>query len=112
MIDIKLIRENPEKFKTACKAKKIPADIDLLMNIDSQLSDSRKKLQDIVTTKNQIGKSIPKMAGDEKQAALSRLSELKKQEAGLEEKIENLTPQFDQIMQQVAQPADDDVPFG
>jgi len=52
------------------------------------------------------------MAGDEKQAALSRLSELKKQEAGLEEKIENLTPQFDQIMQQVAQPADDDVPFG
>jgi seryl-tRNA synthetase len=112
MIDIKLIRENPEKFKTACKAKKITADIELLLSIDSQLSDSRKKLQDIVTTKNQIGKSIPKMAGDEKQAALSQLSELKKQEAGLEEKIKNLTPQFDQIMQQVAQPADDDVPFG
>ncbi len=32
MIDIKLIRENPEKFKAACKAKNIPADIDLLMN--------------------------------------------------------------------------------
>jgi len=112
MIDIKLIRENPEKFKAACKAKNIPADIDLLMNIDSQLSDSRKKLQDIVTTKNQIGKSIPKMAGDEKQAVLSQLSELKKQEADIEEKVKNLTPQFDQIMQQVAQPADDDVPFG
>ncbi len=112
MIDIKLIRENPEKFKAASRVKKIPADIDKLLEIDHQLSQARKNLQDITTEKNRIGKSILKMATDEKQTALGQLLQLKQKEADLEEKIKNLEPQFDQIMQQVAQPADDDVPFG
>ncbi len=59
MIDIKLIRENPEKFKAASRVKKIPADIDKLLEIDHQLSQARKNLQDITTEKNR-GKGIGK----------------------------------------------------
>jgi len=112
MIDIKQIRENPQKFKDACQAKKFTADIDRLIEVDSELKTVRQKLQDISTDKNRIGKSIPKLSADEKQSALSQLAELKQEEAKYSNDLGQLQPQFDEIMQQVPQPADDDVPPG
>jgi len=112
MIDIKLIRENPQRFKDATKAKGFDVDIDKLLQIDSELRNKKNRLQDIVTEKNKIGKSIPKSAGEQKQSALGKLGELKKEEGSLNDQIKELRPQFDEIMQQVAQPAADDVPFG
>jgi len=112
MIDIKQIREDPQRFKDAGRAKGFDVDIDRLLEVDSTLMSARKQLQEISTSKNRIGKSIPKLAGDEKQAALTRLSELKQQEAKHDEQIKKLQPEFDELMPEVAQPADDDVPLG
>jgi seryl-tRNA synthetase len=112
MIDIKLIRENPERFKKAAADKKILVDIDKLMEVDSELSAVKRELQTIATEKNSLGKSIPKLDGDEKQTAISQLSGLKEKEAGLNEKANSLQPQFDELMMLVAQPADDGVPVG
>jgi seryl-tRNA synthetase len=112
MIDIKQIRENPEKFKAACEAKKFDVDIDRLVEVDAKLKAARQQLQDISTDKNRIGKSIPKLSADQKKSALSELSELKQQETRLDEDVRELQPEFDELMQQVAQPADDDVPLG
>ena len=112
MIDIKLIRANPQKFTDAAKAKGFDVDIDKLVEIDGQLRESRNRLQEIATEKNKLGKSIPKTGPKEKQPALAKLTELKKEEGALNDQIKTLEPEFDQIMLQVAQPADDDVPFG
>ncbi len=112
MIDINQIRENPEKFKKACKAKKFDVDVDKLLEADKKLSSAKRTLQEIATEKNKIGKSIPKLAGDEKQSSLAHLSRLKQQEAELNETVKQLQPVFDELMQQVPQPADDDVPVG
>ncbi len=112
MIDIKQIRENQQKFKDACEAKKFAADIDKLIEVDSALKTIKQKLQDISTDKNHIGKSILKLSADEKQSALSQLSQLKLDEAKYSDELGRLQPQFDEIMQQVPQPADDDVPLG
>ena len=112
MIDIKQIRDNPQKFKHACKTKGFAVDIDKLLKIDEQLRDTKKQLQDMVTEKNRIGKSIPKLSDDEKQSALAQLSELKNSEAEHDENIKKLQPEFDELMLQVAQPTDEDVPLG
>jgi seryl-tRNA synthetase len=112
MIDIKQIRENPEKFKAACKAKKFAVDIDRLLYLDKVLRDTKKKLQDIVTIKNQIGQKIPKLSGNEKQVELDSLSELKKEEKRSQDWLKMRQPEFDELMLQVAQPADDNVPLG
>jgi seryl-tRNA synthetase len=112
MIDIKQIRENPEKFKAACEAKGFEVDIDNLLQIHRELTDKKQILQDIVTDKNRIGKSIPKLLVGEKQSALAELSELKRSEIELQEKIKELQPKFDALMLLVPQPADDDVPIG
>ena len=112
MIDIKEIRENPEKFKKAAKDKRFDVDIDNLLQMDADLQRLKKELQDIVTEKNRLGKSIPNLSGEKKDYAIGHLSICKKNEAKLQEQIKELQPEFNELMLLVAQPADDDVPFG
>jgi seryl-tRNA synthetase len=112
MIDIKEIRENPQRLKEAGEAKGFKVDIDRLLEVDSALKGAKKQLQDITTEKNRLGKSIPGLSGDKKQSALSQLSELKEKEAKYDEEIKKLQPEFDKLMLEVPQPADEDVPLG
>lgn len=112
MIDIKEIRDNPGKFKKAAIDKHFDVDIDKLLDIQSSLKNQKQQLQIIATEKNNIGKSIPKLDGIEKMAKLDRLSKLKIDEININANIKELQPTFDNLMQQVPQPADDDVPTG
>lgn len=112
MIDIKLIRQNPQLFKDGAKAKKFDVDIDELLAIDAVLMDVKKKRQEIATEKNRLGKEIPRLPPEQKQAFLKTLSELKILEAELEAKAKELQPQFDALMLQVPQPPSPDVPYG
>ncbi len=113
MIDIKQIRENPERFKKAARDKHFDVDIDLLLDIDARLQNYRKRLQDYATEKNQLGKLIPTLQDEsERKDRIGHLSILKKNEAELEDNIKELKPEFDDLMYLVAQPADDNVPIG
>ena len=112
MIDIKVIRDNPDLFIQAAKNKRIDANIPRLLEADSRLRDAKTKLQDIATEKNRVGKSVPKLAADQKSAALARLSELKQQEEQLTNEVKALQPEFDALLLEVPQPADPDVPVG
>jgi seryl-tRNA synthetase len=113
MIDIKEIKENPERFKKAVKDKNIGiVDIDELLDIYEELSAARKLLQVTATAKNRIGKTIPNLSGPEKDFALSQLKLAKQQETDSQEIIKNRQPLFDELMLRVPQPADNDVPLG
>jgi seryl-tRNA synthetase len=112
MIDIKLIRENPQKFIDGARVKKMSADIDRLLEVDAKLLENKQKLQDIATEKNRVGKQIPKLDPDQKKEALAALSQLKQDEADYNEAIKELQPEFDILMGEVAQPADPEVPVG
>ena len=112
MIDIKLIRDNPQKFIDGAKVKKITVDINRLLEVDAELIGNKQKLQNIATEKNRVGKEIPNLDPDQKKEALTALSQLKKDEADHNEAIKALQPEFDTLMGQVAQPADPDVPVG
>lgn len=112
MIDIKLIRENPDLYIQAAKNKRIDADIPRLLEIDNRLRDIKARLQEIATEKNRVGKSIPKLSGGEKEAALANMAALKPEQEQLEEESKTLQPRFDALMLEVPQPADPDVPVG
>ena len=112
MIDIKEIRENPERFKKAAKDKHFAVDIDRLLELDKWLRDKKNTLQNIATEKNTIGKSIPKLDDNEKSPLLEKLSELKQEEAIANNDVKEFQSEFDALMSEVPQPADDDVPVG
>lgn len=112
MIDIRALRENPDAYIQAAKNKRIAADVPRLLEVDQQLKDAKARLQEIATEKNRIGKSIPKLSGTEKDAALETLSQLKREEESSQEQVKQLQPEFDGLMLEVPQPADPEVPVG
>jgi seryl-tRNA synthetase len=112
MIDIKQIRENPERFKKAARDKHFEIDIDELLEIDARLRKDKSELQELTTEINKLGKSVPNLSDKEKRGVISRLTELKQKASAIDEKLKELQPKFDELMLSVAQPADDDVPIG
>jgi len=112
MIDIKEIHEDEPRFKKAAKEKGFDVDIDHLLTVYADIQENKKQLQYITTEKNKLGKSIPKLSGGDRTNAISKLGLHKKNEAKFQDEIKKLQPEFDELMLLVAQPADEDVPFG
>ena len=112
MIDIKLIRAEPEKFIQAAKDKRMEVDIPALLSIDAKLLSARKELQDIRTRQNAAGKDIAKLKGDAKQAAVAEMAKLKARAKELNDLIEQFEPKFNELMLLVAQPPDPEAPLG
>ncbi len=112
MIDIKLIRENPQRFQEGATAKGFDVDIDRLLAVDAALLEAKKKLQDIATEKNRLGKEIPTLSPEAKKQVLDTLADLKQDEARLNEQSKQLQPEFETLMSQVPQPPGPEVPCG
>jgi seryl-tRNA synthetase len=112
MIDIKLLRADPDLFIRAARDKKIDVDVPALLEIDRRLLSAQKELQEIRTRQNRQGKMIAKLEGREKQAAIEEMSRLKARAKELSDEVTGLKPRFDELMLLVAQPADPGVPVG
>jgi seryl-tRNA synthetase len=112
MIDIKLIRAEPQRYIDAAKAKRMEVDIPALLEADRKLMDAQRELQDIRTAQNAAGKEIAKLKDDAKRQAVEKMSQLKVRAKELNDLVEQLQPKFNELMLLVAQPAAPDVPIG
>ena len=112
MIDIKLIRAEPDNFAEAARVKNIQVDIPALLETDRRLMDARKELQELRTSQNAAGKKIANLTGDDKQTAIADLATLKARAKALGELVDQLEPKFNELMLLVAQPPAPDVPVG
>ncbi len=112
MIDIKALRAEPDKFIKGAAAKKIDVDIPGILALDQQILAAGKELQDIRTSQNAASKDITKLKGDEKKAAIDKMSSLKARAKALDEQIAALEPRFNELLMVVPQPPDADVPVG
>ena len=112
MIDIKLIRSDPEKYVQAAVDKNMSADIKALLDADSEMLAINQQLQDARTDQNAAGKQIAELIGQDKVDAIMAVKSLKTTIAELEEKLEKIEPKFNELMLLVAQPAADEVPLG
>lgn len=126
MIDLKDLRENPDRYRAAARLKRIEVDIDRLLELDSQQRQIDARRQQLTAEKNAIGKQIGQLAGRLKKASdadktalqeeIKRLqqrpSELKEEETRLEQQVAELAPQIEELILRVPQPPDTDVPVG
>lgn len=126
MIDLKDLRENPDKYRKATADKNSPADIDALIALDEQVRAKQTELQNLVASRNTIAKQIGplmgkmKKASDEDKKAITAEVELlktkaeegKAEEASLSDAVRQLELQREALWLRVPQPADADVPVG
>ncbi len=126
MIDIKDLRENPDRYRQAAEHKRITVDIDTLLDLDTRHRELLTTQQELTAKKNQIGKQIGDLAGQLRNATPDRKAELekqmhqlqqrpaelKRQEQNIQERINQLHPQLEEALLLIPQPADDEAPVG
>ena len=126
MIDLKDLRENPDRYRQGAARKRIDVDIDGLLDLDEQHRQLVTRQQQLTAEKNQIGKQIGQLAGRLKKAAddergelqqqmktlQQRPTQLKEQEQSLSQQLAEIEPKLRSLLLRVPQPPDDDVPVG
>jgi len=126
MIDLKELRENPQRFIDAASQKRIDADVPRLVELDAQHRAITSEQQVLTAEKNQISKQIGQLAGQLKKATpeqktalqeqmkqlQERPAQIKELEAALIAKAAALEPLIEEILLRVPQPADPEVPQG
>jgi seryl-tRNA synthetase len=126
MIDLKDVRENPDRYREAARLKRIDVDIDRLLALDEQRRTLDAKRQQLTAEKNAIGKQIGQLAGRLKKAGgaeqaslqeeMTRLqarpTELKRDEQALADQLAALEPQVEELLLRGVQPPDPEVPVG
>ncbi len=113
MIDLKDLRENPEKYRRGAQLKQVAVDIDAILRIDEQRSAAQKEFEKLRAEQNEASKQIGRQKDPaEKQAAIARMGELKGKVKEAEERAKGLEAEMMPLVLQVPQPPDEDVPVG
>ncbi len=126
MVDLKDLRENPDKYREAVRLKRITVDIDALLDLEGRRRSAESRRQQLIAEKNAIGKQIGQLAGQLRKAPgderaklqeqmkqlQQRPTELKQAEQVLDTEIADLDPKIQDLLLRVPQPADPDVPVG
>lgn len=77
MLDIRLIREDPEGVKRALATRGVPGDaIDGVVRIDAARREAQAQADQLRAEQRSAGKDVAKLAGDEKQRLLTHLKEI------------------------------------
>jgi len=110
MLDIKLIRENPEQIKKSISRKGAePALIDDVLDLDKRRRDLTVKIEELQSKLNKLSKDVAALHGQQKIDVINEAS-------GISEKIKQLKPELDKtnieykkIMMEIPNPPASDV---
>ena len=117
MIDIKLIRENPDKFKAGMKAKEVDCDaiVDRILELDKQRRDLIGQTEALKARQNKVTKQIPAMkkAGQDTAPVFKEMSEIKGQISELDNQLREVVAEYNDNMLSLPNMPDEDlVPGG
>jgi len=101
MIDIKLLRENPEKVKKACVNKGAKIDIDKILESDKRRRELIQEIENYKAEQKRLGKD-----------QIEKAKELKNKIKGLEPELEKTELNFNILFSQIPNLPLDDVPIG
>lgn len=94
MLDIKLLRENPETLRKKLLSKMADADIDTPLALDVKLRGLKKETEELVAKKNQLSKEIGMKKGQMSAEQSQELSDLNKKLLLLEPELKQLETDF------------------
>jgi seryl-tRNA synthetase len=101
MLDIKIIRNNPEGVRYSIEKKWIVVDLDRFLELDKEIIGWRQKLDELRALKNKVSKEIPRLKDDEKQKALKEMKEVSGKIKDLEPGFDVLESEFKELHSQI-----------
>jgi seryl-tRNA synthetase len=112
MLDIKIIRENPELIRRGAEAKRMTVDLDRILALDQEVRPLQTECESLQAERNAISKAIPKASPDEREALKTKVSAIKERIDTLEASLKAKKDELLSLLLLVPQPPRDDVPRG
>jgi seryl-tRNA synthetase len=111
MIDIERIRTNPEKYRETIKAKKIPLDIDRLLDLDAQWRELTSKTNHLREKRNTLSEQVAREPQN-KERLIEESRQNGDQLAILQTELTDVTRKLDELISLVPGIPVDGVPVG
>lgn len=116
MLDIKLIRENPDRIKAGMKAKEVDCDalIDRILELDEQRRSLLQQTEALKAEQNKVSKQIPalKKAGEDTTAIFKEMGEIKGKIAALDGQLREVMNEYQQDLYCLPNMPDEDLVAG
>jgi seryl-tRNA synthetase len=113
MIDIKDLRENPEKYRRGAELKNVAVNIPAVLDLDGQFLRSQQEFDRLRADQNELSRQIGKAkTSEERESIKLKAAAMKPQLQELEQKRKTAESARDQLLLQIPQPPDEDVPPG
>ena len=90
MLDIKIIRNNPDLVKDNIKKRNLQLDLDKFLAIDAEKLDLLVKVDELRAIKNRVSKEIPTLSNEERPWKIAEMKSLWEDLKLLEER-QNIT---------------------
>lgn len=112
MLDIKYIRDNPDKIKKAVEMKRLDLNVDELLDVDAKRRDLIAELEGLQNTKNEFSKIIGKLGAEERQAKLLEMKEVDSRATQTKTELEKVLEEYYALMAKVPTVPAEDTPIG
>ncbi|QSH41303.1 serine--tRNA ligase [Lentisphaerota bacterium ZTH] len=107
MIDIKLLRDNPELIKKNCKRRGCDIDVDAIVGVDTEYRETVQKTEAMRAERNRLSKECR-----DNPDARVKVKELKEELSVLEERQKELSEKLDAMLAWMPNMLAEDVPLG
>jgi seryl-tRNA synthetase len=94
MIDIAILRERPTDLATSLARRGVTIDLEALAVLDKERRSSRAEAEVVRSKQKEIGKSIPRLDGADKQVAIAEAGDLAGRYKGLLTAADDLDEEF------------------
>lgn len=112
MLDIKFIREQPDKVREGLRKKGVDFDVNNLLEADEKRRAGIKEVDGLRAEQNRISEEIAKVPAPERGKKISQSKELKDRLSAKEVELKSLEENFIALMYKIPNLPDEDVPVG
>jgi seryl-tRNA synthetase len=99
MIDIKILRSNPELVRDSIQKRNLKIDLDAFLVLDSQRLSERQKLEELQQVRNRVSKEIPTLSdASVKQQKISEMKQVGDQITALEARLAETTEAYESML--------------
>ncbi len=99
MIDIKILRSNPELVRDSIQKRNLKIDLDAFLALDSQRLSERQKLEELQQVRNRVSKEIPTLSdASVKQQKISEMKQVGDQITALEARLAETTEAYESML--------------
>ncbi|MBI4728382.1 MAG: serine--tRNA ligase [Acidobacteria bacterium] len=112
MLDLKLIRQDPEGVRAAVRRRGSELPVEEVLGLDRRRREAQARLDELRAEQKRASKEVPRLEGEERSAALGRLKDLSDEISALEGEQERLAAGLRELLLAIPNVPHSSVPEG